>query len=58
MMGKTFIWGGLLIGSTLGSFIAQYAGGGPIAYLLWGAFGGFFGIYLSFKFVSFIEGHH
>lgn len=49
MSGKTLIWGGMFIGSTVGGMVPYLWGGGFFAYSIWGAIGGFFGIYLGFK---------
>jgi hypothetical protein len=52
MGSKTLIWGGMIIGSTLGSMLPYMWNGGMFAYALWGAIGGFAGIWAGFKFAK------
>ncbi len=49
MSGKTLVWGGMAIGSTIGGMVPYLWNGGLMAYTLWGAIGGIAGIYLGFK---------
>lgn len=49
MSGKTVVWGGMIIGSTVGSMVPYLWGGGLMAYTLWGALGGIAGIYVAYK---------
>ncbi|MDO8742653.1 MAG: hypothetical protein Q7J45_03955 [bacterium] len=49
MSGKSVIWGGMLVGSTIGQFIPYLWGGDLIEYAIWGAIGGFAGIWVGFK---------
>jgi len=49
MSGKSLIWGGMFIGSTIGSFVPYLWNGDFIAYSLWGAIGGVIGIWAGFK---------
>ena len=49
MSGKTLIWGGMFIGSTLGSLLPYLWNGGLFAISLWGALGGLAGIWAGFK---------
>ncbi len=49
MNGKGLIWGGMFVGSTLGSILPYLWGGDFFSYSLWGAIGGVAGIYLGFK---------
>ena len=48
-MNKTLIWGGMFLGSTLGSLLPLLWGGGLIAVSLWGGVGGIAGIWAGFK---------
>ena len=49
MNGKSLIWGGMIVGSTVGSIVPDFWNGGFFSYTLWSALGGFLGIYLGFK---------
>ncbi|MBU6490659.1 hypothetical protein KGQ25_00635 [Patescibacteria group bacterium] len=49
MSGKSLIWGGMIVGSTIGSLLPYLWNGDFFAYTLWGTIGGFIGIYLGFK---------
>lgn len=49
MGSKTFIWGGMLVGSTVGGLIPAAWNGGFLAYSFWGAVGGIIGIWAGFK---------
>jgi hypothetical protein len=49
MSSKTLIWGGMFVGSSLGSLVPYFWDGSFIAFSLWGALGGFAGIYVGFK---------
>lgn len=49
MSSKTLIWGGMFVGSSLGSLVPYLWNGDFIAVSLWGALGGFAGIYVGFK---------
>ena len=49
MSGKSLIWGGMIIGSTVGGLLPYLWNGGPFSYAIWGAIGGFLGIWIGFK---------
>ena len=49
MSGKSLIWGGMFVGSSIGSFLPYLWGGDFFAYSLWGAIGGLLGIWAGFK---------
>jgi len=49
MSSKTLIWGGMIVGSTIGSTIPYFWGGGFFSYSIWGAVGGFIGIWAGYK---------
>lgn len=49
MGSKTLIWGGMMVGSTVGSMLPYFWNGGIFAYTLWGAIGGFAGIWAGFR---------
>lgn len=49
MSSRTLIWGGMMVGSTIGSFVPYLWGGDFFATSLWGAIGGLFGIWIGFK---------
>jgi hypothetical protein len=49
MSSKTLIWGGMFIGSSIGSFIPYLWNGDFMSYTIWGAVGGFVGIWAGFK---------
>lgn len=49
MSSKSLIWGGMIVGSTVGGFIPFIWNGGFMAYSIWGAIGGFVGIWAGFK---------
>ena len=49
MSSKSLIWGGMIIGSTVGSMLPYFWGGGFLGYTVWGALGGFLGIWIGFK---------
>ena len=49
MSGTTLIWGGMFIGSFVGSLIPYLWNGDFIAVSLWGAIGGLFGIWAGYK---------
>ena len=46
---KTFVWGGLCVGSTIGGLLPYFWNGGLFSYTLMSAVGGIVGIYLGFK---------
>lgn len=52
MSSKTLIWGGMIVGSFIGSLIPYLWNGGFMAYSLWGAIGGIAGIWAGFKFAK------
>ncbi|HUY62415.1 MAG TPA: hypothetical protein VMV50_01320 [Candidatus Paceibacterota bacterium] len=49
MSSKTLIWGGLAIGSTIGSFLPYFWNGGIFSYVIWSGIGGIGGIWAGFK---------
>lgn len=49
MSSKTLIWGGMFLGSTLGSFVPLLWNGDFMTVSLWGAIGGLAGIWAGFK---------
>lgn len=49
MSGKSLIWGGMAVGSTVGSALPYFWNGGILSYTLWSAIGGFAGIWAGFK---------
>lgn len=49
MSSKTLIWGGLFVGSTVGSFLPYFWNGGFFSYTIFGAIGGIGGIWIGFK---------
>ena len=49
MNGKSLIWGGMFVGSSIGGSIPYLWNGGLFAYVIWGAIGGFAGIWAGFK---------
>ncbi len=49
MNGKSLIWGGMIVGSTVGSILPYFWNGDFFSYTLWSAIGGFAGIYIGFK---------
>ena len=49
MSGKTLIWGGMFIGSSIGEFLPYLWNGDFFSYSLWGAIGGLVGIWAGFK---------
>jgi hypothetical protein len=49
MSSKTLIWGGMFVGSTIGSFIPYFWNGDIMTISLWSAIGGFAGIWAGFK---------
>jgi hypothetical protein len=49
MSSKTLIWGGMFVGSTIGSFIPYLWSGDIMATTIWGAIGGLAGIWSGFK---------
>lgn len=49
MSSKSLIWGGMIAGSTIGSLIPYFWNGDFFAYSIWGAIGGFVGIWAGFK---------
>ena len=49
MNGKSLIWGGMAIGSTVGSLLPYFWNGGILSYTLWSAIGGFAGIWAGFR---------
>ncbi len=49
MSGKQLIWGGMFVGSSVGSLLPMLWNGDFMAYTVWGAVGGLLGIYLGFK---------
>ena len=49
MSSKKLIWGGLFVGSTLGSMVPYLWDSSFFAYSIWGAFGGLLGIWAGFK---------
>ena len=48
MSSKSLIWGGLFVGSTVGSIIPYFWNGDFFAYSLWGAIGGLLGIWAGY----------
>ena len=52
MSSKRLIWGGMFIGSTIGSLLPALWDGGFFAYTIWGAIGGVAGIWAGFKFAK------
>jgi len=49
MSSKTLIWGGMFIGSTIGSLVPYLWGGDVMASTVWGAVGGVAGIWGGFQ---------
>jgi cytochrome c oxidase subunit IV len=49
MSGKTLIWGGMFVGSTVGGLVPYLWNGGFMAYFLWSVIGGLLGIWGGFK---------
>ena len=49
MSGKQLIWGGMFVGSFVGSMVPYLWNGGMFAYAIWGAIGGFTGIWAGYK---------
>ena len=49
MSGKKLIWGGMLVGSIVGSMVPYLWNGDFFAYSFWGALGGLLGIWAGFK---------
>ncbi len=49
MSGKSLIWGGMFVGSTIGSLAPYLWNGDFMATTLWGTVGGFVGIWAGFK---------
>lgn len=49
MSGRGLIWGGMIVGSTIGGMVPYLWNGGFFAYALWGALGGLLGIWAGFK---------
>jgi hypothetical protein len=49
MSAKSLIWGGMAVGSTIGGSLPYLWNGGLFAYTIWGAIGGFAGIWVGFK---------
>ena len=49
MNGKQIIWGGMIVGSSVGSFLPYFWNGDFMAYTIWGAVGGILGIWAGFK---------
>jgi hypothetical protein len=51
MDSKKIVWTGMIIGSTLGSFVPLLWGAGELSFssIIWGAVGGFAGIWIGFK---------
>ena len=49
MSSKGLIWGGMVVGSTVGSVLPYFWNGGAFSYLLWSAAGGIAGIWVGFK---------
>lgn len=49
MSGKTLIWGGMFVGSSIGGAVPYLWNGDLFSVSLWGAVGGFLGIWVGFK---------
>jgi hypothetical protein len=49
MSGKSLIWWGMIVGSTVGGSLPYFWNGGAFAYAIWGAIGGFGGIWAGYK---------
>ncbi|MDE1919419.1 MAG: hypothetical protein KGH56_01835 [Patescibacteria group bacterium] len=49
MSGKALIWGGMIIGSSIGGSVPVLWGGGFLALSFFGLFGGLLGIWAGFK---------
>lgn len=49
MSTKSLVWGGLAVGSTLGSMVPYLWNGGLFSFIIWGGAGGIAGIYIGFK---------
>jgi hypothetical protein len=51
MDSKKMIWIGMIVGSTIGSLIPVFFGGSEVSLssVIWGAVGGFTGIYVGYK---------
>ncbi|MHB8710180.1 MAG: hypothetical protein ACYC6X_01345 [Minisyncoccota bacterium] len=49
MSSKSLIWGGMIVGSTVGDFIPYFWNGDFLSYSVWSAIGGFAGIWVGFK---------
>ncbi len=49
MSRKNFIWGGMIAGSTSGGLLPYLWNGDIMATTVWGAVGGFAGIWAGFK---------
>lgn len=45
----SLVWGGMIVGSTLGGFLASLWGGSAFAPIIWSGIGGIVGIYFGFK---------
>ncbi len=49
MSSKTLIWGGMFVGSTIGGMVPYLWNGDFFATSIWGAIGGFTGIWAGYK---------
>lgn len=49
MSGKSLVWWGMIVGSTIGGSLPYFWNGSFFAYTLWGTIGGFAGIWVGFK---------
>ena len=49
MNAKSLIWGGMIVGSTVGSLLPVLWNGDFMATVVWSGVGGLAGIYLAFK---------
>ncbi len=51
MDSKKFVWTGMIVGSTIGSFLPVVWGGSEFSFasVIWGAIGGFAGIWFGIR---------
>lgn len=49
MSAKGFIWGGMFVGSFVGSLLPNLWNGGLMSVTIWGAVGGLIGVWAGFK---------
>ncbi len=52
MSGKALVWGGMFVGSFIGSLVPLAWSGDFMTVSLWGAVGGLLGIWAGFKFAK------